>query len=102
KNINKIIYYQNSREIRHKLNNWFKQKKNIMQIKRQGHLKYASKRLKYAVLYVDQDDIDEITFKLEKFSFITRVEQSLKPFVETEFENKQPDEAKVYDYNMGI
>jgi len=81
---------------------WFQHMKNLRQIKRHGHLIYASKRLKYAVLYVDQDDIDEITFKLEKFSFITRVEQSLKPFVETEFENKQPDEAKVYDYNMGI
>src|SRR5699024_11467858 len=80
----------------------FQQIKNLKEIKRHGHLKYAYKRLKYAVLYVDQDDIDEITFKSEKFSFITRVEQSLNPFVETEFENKQPDEAKVYDYNMGI
>ena len=81
---------------------WFQHMKNLRQIKRHGHLIYASNRLKYAVLYVNQEDVEDTTFKLEKFSFVTKVEPSLKPFVETEFENKQPDEAKIYDYNMGI
>lgn len=81
---------------------WFQHMKNLRQIKRHGHLLYASKRLKYAVLYVNFEDLEEIQMRLEKFSFISKVEHSEKPHVETIFENKKPDEAKQYDYKMGI
>lgn len=81
---------------------WFQHMKNLRQIKRHGHLLYASKRLKYAVLYVNYEDLEYIQLRLEKFSFISKVEHSAKPYIETEFENKKPDEAKQYDYKMGI
>ncbi|GAB3068087.1 YlbG family protein [Virgibacillus ainsalahensis] len=81
---------------------WFQHLKNIKQIKRYGHLIYTSKKLKYAVIYVDQSEREEIEFKLKKFSFVSKVESSYKPFIQTDFENKKPDKAKQYDYKMGI
>ncbi|MFC3040223.1 YlbG family protein [Virgibacillus xinjiangensis] len=81
---------------------WFQHMKNIKQLKRYGHIIYTSKRLKYAVIYVDQTEIEETEQKLKKLSFVFKVEKSHKPFVETSFENKKPDEAKQFDYKMGI
>jgi len=83
---------------------WFKQMNNIKKIKRFGNLIYVSKKLKYAVIYVNQADMEQIEEKLLQYRFVLKIERSYKPFVATEFENTIPDEAKAYDYDykMGI
>lgn len=81
---------------------WFQHMKNIKQIKRYGHLLYASKKLKYAVIYVDQTELEDIENKLLKLSFVSKIDRSFKPFVQTNYENAKPDKAKQYDYKMGI
>ncbi len=81
---------------------WFQHMKNLKHIKRYGNLIYASKKHKYAVVYVNQDEIDTIELKLLRHSFVSKVERSYKPFVRTDYENAKPDEAKDYDYKMGI
>ncbi|MFD2043992.1 YlbG family protein [Ornithinibacillus salinisoli] len=81
---------------------WFQHMKNVKQLKRYGHLLYTSKKLKYAVIYVDHLDTDEIEAKLLRHSFVSRVDRSFKPEIRTDFENAKPDKAKQYDYKMGI
>ncbi|HLR62230.1 MAG TPA: DUF2129 domain-containing protein [Lentibacillus sp.] len=81
---------------------WFQHMKNIKHIKRYGHLIYSSKKLKYAVIYVDQEALDNVESKLLKLPFVSKVDRSYKPFVRTNFENAKPDKAKQYDYKMGI
>lgn len=81
---------------------WFQHMKNVKQIKRYGHLIYVSRRMRYAVVYVNQADLKELVRKLDGLSFVSKVEVSYKPFVRTDFENSIPDKAKEYDYKMGI
>ncbi|WP_164669115.1 YlbG family protein [Virgibacillus doumboii] len=81
---------------------WFQHMKNLKQIKRYGHLLYASRKLKYAVIYVDQEDLEVTETKLLKLPFISKVDYSYKPFIRTDYQNAIPDEAKQYDYKMGI
>ncbi|ASK63603.1 hypothetical protein CFK37_16275 [Virgibacillus phasianinus] len=81
---------------------WFQHMKNLKQIRRYGHLLYSSKRLKYAVIYVNQEDLEDIEVKLLKLSFVSKVDRSYKPFIRTNYENAKPDKAKEYDYKMGI
>lgn len=81
---------------------WFQHRKNIKHIKRFGHLIYVSKRMRYAVLYMNQSDIDAIEAELLKLPFVTKVERSYKPYLKTNFENARPDKAKLYDYKMGV
>lgn len=81
---------------------WFQHKRNIKQIKRFGHLIYVSKRMKYAVIYVNQDEIEEVEQAMSKLSYIIKVQRSYKPFINTDYENAIPDKAKIYDYKMGI
>lgn len=77
---------------------WFQHRKNIKHIKRFGNLIYVSRKLRYAVVYVDQANIDAIEEEIFKLPFISKVERSFKPFVNTDFENALFDEAKLYDY----
>ncbi|WP_138415047.1 YlbG family protein [Aquibacillus sediminis] len=81
---------------------WFQHMKNIKQIKRYGHLIYVSKHLKYAIIYVNQDEIEDKQQKLRRLPFVSKVDLSYKPFIRTDFENAQGDKAKEYDYKMGI
>ncbi|MBP2077877.1 YlbG family protein [Oceanobacillus polygoni] len=81
---------------------WFQHMKNIKQLKRYGNLIFASKRLKYAVIYVNQDELEKVEAKILKHSFVSKLERSYKPFVRTDYENAKPDKAKQYDYKMGI
>lgn len=81
---------------------WFQQMKNVKHIKRYGNLIYVSKKLKYAVLYVNQSELENIETKLLKYHFVSKVERSYKPDLKTEYENAMPDKAKQYDYKIGI
>lgn len=81
---------------------WFQHKRNIRQLKRIGHLVYVSMKMRYAIIYVNRDDIKTVEKKLLKFSFVSKVERSYKPFVATTYENPKLDQAKIYDYKMGI
>lgn len=81
---------------------WLYNLKNIKMLRRFGNVHYVSKKMKYAILYCNQSDLDAITDKLVSMPFIKRVEPSYKPFLKTEFENAKPDKAKEYDYRMGL
>ncbi|MFC4387295.1 YlbG family protein [Gracilibacillus marinus] len=81
---------------------WFHNMKNIKQLKKHGHLIHVSKKLKYAIIYVNQDLYDEALQTFNKLPFVTKVEKSYRPFVKTEYENASKDRAKEYDYKMGI
>jgi uncharacterized protein YlbG (UPF0298 family) len=76
--------------------------KNAKALRRYGNVHYVSRRMKYAVLYCNQDEADFISDKLLGLPFVTKVEPSYKPFLKTEFENAKPDKAKEYDYRMGL
>lgn len=81
---------------------WFKHRNNIRQIRRYGHLIYASKRLKYAVLYVNQSDLEKTESRLQRHSFVRKIDRSYKPFLKTQFERAKPEQEKKYDYKLGI
>lgn len=81
---------------------WFQHRKNIKHIKRHGNLIYVSIKQRYAVLYVNQSEVDETIEIMLKLPFISKVDKSYKPYLKTDYENAKPDKAKLYDYKMGI
>lgn len=81
---------------------WFQNRRNIKQIKRYGHLIYASKKLKYAVIYVDQENIDKIEGKLKKLPYILKTSRSQMPYIRTNYEKVTLDNDEKYDYHLGI
>lgn len=72
---------------------WFQNKRNIRQLKRFGHLLYVSMRMRYAILYVNQDEVEDTEKRLKKLPFVSKVEHSYRPFVATTYDNPKPDQA---------
>ena len=70
---------------------WFRHMKNLRKLKRLGHLIYASKKKKYALIYVNQDELEDVKKIAENYNFGKSVESSHRPEVEMEFEQlKKP------------
>lgn len=81
---------------------WLYSLKQAKMLRRFGNVHFVSKKLKYVVLYCNQEDVEDLIGKLQAYSFVKKVEPSYKPFLRMEFENAKPDKAKEYDYKMGI
>ncbi|MDX8359972.1 MULTISPECIES: YlbG family protein [Bacillaceae] len=81
---------------------WLFSLKQAKLLRKYGNVHYVSKRLKYVVLYCDMSEVDHMCNKLNGLSFVKKVEVSHKPFLKIEFENSKPDEAKEYDYKLGL
>jgi uncharacterized protein YlbG (UPF0298 family) len=81
---------------------WLFSLKQAKMLRKFGNVHYVSKRLKYVVLYCNQDETETIMEKISSYSFVKKVEPSFKPFLKVEYENSRPDKAKEYDYKMGI
>ncbi|CAM4043894.1 YlbG family protein [Lederbergia lenta] len=81
---------------------WLFSLKNAKSLRRFGNVHFVSKRMKYVVLYCNQDEIEDLSEKLASMPFVKKVEASYKPYLKTEFENSKPDKAKEYDYRIGI
>lgn len=81
---------------------WFQHMKNVRQFKRFGHLLYVSKGMKYAVIYVNQDQVEQVSEKLDRLPFVSKVELSYKPFIRTVYESKKNDKEKEYEFKYGL
>ncbi len=81
---------------------WLTSLKFVRQLRRFGHVHYVSKKMKYAIIYCDQGKLEDVVRKLSNTHFVRDVQPSMRPFVDTDFQNAKPDKAKEYDYKMGI
>ncbi|PKG22150.1 YlbG family protein [Niallia nealsonii] len=81
---------------------WLYSLKQAKTLRRFGNVHYISKRLKYVVIYTNQEEVEQIMAKINTYSYVKKVEPSYKPYLKVEFENSKPDKAKEYDYKMGI
>lgn len=66
---------------------WVYTLKHFNKLKRYGMIHYASKRMNYIVMYVDQSKKEEITRKLSKLHFVRKVEDSPRQEVDMNFED---------------
>lgn len=81
---------------------WFQHMKNLRQLRRYGHLVYTSKKHRYGIIYVNQDDLEHVMEQLDRLHFVSKIEPSYKPHIRTDYENAKPDKAKEYDYKYGL
>ncbi|WP_062197747.1 YlbG family protein [Massilibacterium senegalense] len=79
---------------------WLSSLKYAKQLRKFGNVLYVSKKMKYAVVYTDEEIIERLKEQLESLYFVKKVDMSLKPDLKTEYQNAKPDKAKEYDYKM--
>ncbi|MGG3790802.1 YlbG family protein [Geobacillus thermodenitrificans] len=83
---------------------WLHSLKYGKQLRKFGNIHYISKRLKYAVLYCDMEQVDHVMKKLAALPFVKRVEPSYRPFLRLEFESKgekEKEKEKDSPYPLG-
>ena len=71
-------------------------------LRKYGHVHYISKKMKYVVLYCNQNEVETVINKVELLPTVKKVLPSYRPFVKTTYENAKPDKAKEYDYKTGL
>ncbi|MRG85518.1 YlbG family protein [Salinibacillus xinjiangensis] len=81
---------------------WIKNMKSARKLRKYGHIITVSKKQKYVLLYVNQDDLEDTMETIHKLPFVFKVEPSYKPFIKTEFEKVKTNQTKDYDYNYGL
>jgi uncharacterized protein YlbG (UPF0298 family) len=81
---------------------WLNNTKMARHLRRFGNVHYISSKMRYAIIYVDESNLNETIVKLQQFNFVKKVEISFKHQLKTEYQNAKPDKAKEYDYKMGI
>ena len=79
--------------VRRSLIVYFRTPKAIKQIAEFGELKYYTKKGKYAVLYLDENKVEETKEKLNQLKLVRKVEESLLDNKEyqLEFDVKEKD-----------
>ncbi len=63
---------------------YFRNPKAIKQMAEFGEIKYYTKKRKYAVLYLNKEDVTSVKEKLMKIKLVKKVEESL--IVNTEYQ----------------
>lgn len=55
---------------------WVEHLRPVRHLKRYGMVHYVSERLKYAVLYVEEHEVDAVIKTISSLNFVRRVERS--------------------------
>nr|WP_230678521.1 YlbG family protein [Lacticaseibacillus zhaodongensis] len=67
---------------------WVYSLRQLKQLRHYGSIIYASKHMKYVLLYVDEDDVTATMAKLKKLRFVKDVQPSARPDLATSYSQK--------------
>ncbi|MGM0212884.1 YlbG family protein [Enterococcus sp. AZ109] len=67
---------------------WVYSLKQLKTLKRYGLIHYVSRKMKYVVLYVNEEVLEESEEKLRALHFVRQVERSYRPDVEMNFADR--------------
>lgn len=62
--------------------------KQLKTLKRYGLVHYVSKKMKYVVLYMDEEVVDEAEEKIANLHFVRKVIRSYRPDISMDFANR--------------
>ena len=67
---------------------WVYSLKQLKNLKKFGLLHYVSRKMKYVVLYLNEDTFEQTAERINKLHFVRKVERSYRPDVEMNFADK--------------
>ena len=91
---------------------WVYSLKQLKTLKRYGLVHFVSRKMKYVLLYVNEETVEEVEEKLQTLHFVRQVERSYRPDIEMNFADrigtkaayqvKDDDELDVVEANTKI
>lgn len=67
---------------------WVYSLKQVRNLRRYGSVLYVSKKMKYAVVYLNEADLETSVPKIERLHFVRQVDYSHRPDIEMNFAEK--------------
>ena len=67
---------------------WVYSLKQLKNLRRFGYVHHVSKKMKYVVLYIDDENTEETVERLEKQFFVRSVDISMRPDINMNFDNR--------------
>lgn len=58
-------------------------------LRKYGTIQYVSRKMKYVILYLDQDKMSETMEKISKLKFVKAVVKSPRPEIKRDFQNEE-------------
>lgn len=75
---------------------WYNDWKAARGLDKYGTLHYLSRKMHYAVLYVNAEDAEETMRNLQRLPYVKRIERSYRNEIKTEYERNVPDKTRFY------
>jgi uncharacterized protein YlbG (UPF0298 family) len=75
---------------------WLNDPRQYRSLEKYGSLHYFSKKMNYAVLYVNKEDEQNVVDNLSKLSYVKSVELSYRHEIKTEYSKNTPDKTRSF------
>lgn len=75
---------------------WYNDWKAARGLEKYGSLHYLSRKMHYAVLYVNADSAEETMRNLQRLPYVKKIERSYRNEIKTEYERNVPDKTRFY------
>ncbi|WP_165006124.1 MULTISPECIES: YlbG family protein [unclassified Enterococcus] len=81
---------------------WVYSLKQLKNLKKFGLLHYVSRKMKYVVLYLNEETFEQTEERIKKLHFVRNVERSYRPDIEMNFAEKIGSKETVKEENFEI
>lgn len=75
---------------------WFSDWKAARGLEKYGTVHYMSRRMHYAVMYLNADTAEETVKLIERLPYVRKVERSYRHELEMEFNRSVPDKTRFF------
>lgn len=75
---------------------WFSDPKAARGLDKYGTLHYISRKMQYAVIYMNAEGADEAVRNLQRLPYVRKVERSYRNELKTEYEKTMPEKARFF------
>ena len=75
---------------------WVSDLKAAKGLDRFGTVHYISKKLKYVVLYMNAEKVEDNLKQLHRLSYVQKIERSLRNEIKTEYSKDVEDKTRAY------
>ncbi|MDB4866016.1 MAG: hypothetical protein JWR03_349 [Cohnella sp.] len=75
---------------------WFNDWKAARGLDKYGTLHYMSRKMNYAVLYMNAESAEEAVRNMQRLPFVHKIERSYRGDIKTEYEKSVPDKTQFY------
>lgn len=69
--------------------------RNSRQLRKFGQIQYISKKMKYVVIYMNQEKVEQNIERMKKLKFVKHVEPSARPFLKVDYSDS--DDGQHYE-----